>query len=148
MSKMIQIDFDPSDATLRQFGFFALAGFGLLAALAWWEVAIFAFGLGAARPYVAGGMLGLAVLATLFSLVWPRGNKPIFLGLSVLTFPIGFVLSYLILGTLFYLLIAPIAIFFKIIGRDPMNRRFDPEASSYWSEPRPRRPNEAYFRQY
>ena len=148
MSKMIEIDFDPADATLRQFGWVALVGFEVLAALAWFEVAIFAFGLGSARPWVSAIFGGFAALAACFSLVWPRGNKPIFVGLSVVTFPIGFVLSYLILGSVFYLLIAPVAIVFRVVGRDPMHRRFDPEAESYWSEPRPRRPNEAYFRQY
>ena len=54
MSKMIEIDFDPDDKTLRQFGWIALGGFGFIAAIAWYEVLIFAFGLGAAKPWVAG----------------------------------------------------------------------------------------------
>ena len=126
----------------------ALKQFGFIAAIAWFEVLIFSFGLGAARPWVAGIAGGLGVLAALFSLVWPAGNKPIFVGLSVITFPIGFVLSYVIMGFLFYVLIAPLAIVFKIAGRDSMNRGYDPSAASYWSEPRARRPNEAYFKQF
>jgi hypothetical protein len=148
MSKMIEINFSPDEKTLRQFGWIALVGFGFVAAIAWFEVLIFSFGLGAARPWVAGIFGGLGLLAALFSLVWPKGNKAIFVGLSVITFPIGFVLSYLVMGFLFYVLIAPVAIFFKLIGRDPMHRGYDLDAPSYWSEPRAKRPNADYFKQY
>jgi len=148
MSKMIELDFSPDERTLRQFGWIALVGFGFIAAIAWFEVLIFAFGLGAARPWVAGIAGGLGLLAAFFSLVWPKGNKPIFVGLSVITFPIGFVLSYVVMGFLFYVLIAPVAILFKLIGRDSMHRRYDPEAKTYWSEPRAQRPKADYFKQY
>jgi hypothetical protein len=148
MSKMIEIDFNPDEKTLRQFGFIALGGFGFIAAIAWFEVFIFAAGLGAAKPYVAGIAAGLAVLATLFSLVYPKANKPIFVGMAVITFPIGFVLSYVIMGTLFFLMIAPIAIVMKMIGRDPLQKKYDPNADSYWLDARTARPNESYFRQF
>ncbi|MGH0037021.1 MAG: SxtJ family membrane protein [Myxococcota bacterium] len=148
MSKMVEIDWNPEERTLRQFGFIALAGFGFIAVIAWFEVLIFAFGLGAAKPWVAGIAAGLAALSALFSLVAPRANRPIFVGLAVLTFPIGFVLSYVILGTLFYGLIAPVAIVFKLTGRDPMHRGYDPEASSYWTDARSARAANSYFRQY
>ncbi len=148
MSKMIEIDFNPDEKTLRQFGFIALGGFGFAAAIAWFEVLIFTAGLGAARPWVTGIAAGLAVIATLFSLVHPKANRPIFVGMALLTFPIGFVLSYVIMGTLFFGMIAPLAIFMKLMGRDPMKRKYDPNASSYWLDARPARPNQAYFRQF
>lgn len=148
MSKMIEINLNPDESTLRQFGWIALFGFGFIALIAWNDWLIFSFGLGAAKPYVAGISGGLGVLSALFSLVYPKANQPIFAGLSILTYPIGFVLSYVIMGTLFYVLIAPLAIFFKIVGRDAMHRSYDPEATSYWSDPRPARPKEAYFKQF
>ena len=148
MSKMVQINFDPDDRTLRQFGWIALVGFGFVAAIAWTEVLIFSFGLGAAKPWVAGIFAGLAGVSALFGLVYPRANKPIFVGISLLTFPIGFVLSYVIMGTLFFGLIAPVATFFKLTGRDPLRRRYDPDAPSYWTDARPARANSSYFKQF
>jgi len=148
MSKMVEIDWNPDDRTLRQFGWIALAGFGFIAVIAWYEKLVFAMGLGAARPWVAGIAAALAVLSALFSLVAPQANRPIFVGLAVLTFPIGFVLSYVIMGTLFYGLFAPVAILFRLTGRDPMHRRYDPDARSYWSDARPPRSAASYFRQY
>ena len=148
MSKLIEIDLKPSKSTLRQFGWIALFGFGALGALAWFELLIFSFGLGQAREIVAMSFWGLAVLATFFSLVYPNGNLPIYLGLTIVALPIGFVLSYVIMGTLFYLLITPVGLFFKVTGRDAMHRRFDPEAESYWFQARGQRPREHYFKQF
>ena len=49
MSKLVEINFNPDTKTLRQFGVIALVGFGILAALAYYEKLIFSFGLGDAR---------------------------------------------------------------------------------------------------
>jgi hypothetical protein len=148
MSKMIEIDWRPDERTLRQFGWVAVVGFAFVATIAWLEVFVFAFGLGAARPWVAGTFAGLAVLSGLFSLVAPKANWPIYVGLTALTFPIGFVLSYVIMGFLFFIMITPVGLFFKLTGRDPMHRRFDRAATTYWIDPRPRRGKESYFRQF
>ena len=148
MSKMIEINLRPDEKTLRQFGWIALFGFSFVAVIAWFEVLIFAMGLGAARPIVAGAFAALAIVSAFFSLVFPKANLPIYVGLTILSYPIGFVLSYVIMGTLFYVLITPLALFFKLTGRDSMNRKFDPAATTYWAEPRPSRGPESYFKQY
>ncbi len=148
MAKMIELDFDPDERTLRQFGWIALGGFGFVAAIAWLEVLIFAFGLGSGRPWVAGIFAGLALLTGLLSVVYPRGNRFIYLGLAVVTYPIGFVLSYLIMGLLFFGIIAPTSLALRIVGHDPLARRYDPEAPSYWSACRPARDKRAYFKQF
>jgi len=148
MSKMIEINWRPDDRTLRQFGFIALFGFGFLAAIAWWELFVFSVGLGEKRQVVAGGFAALACVSALFSLVAPRANLPIYLGLTLLSYPIGFVLSHLIMGFLFFGLITPVGLIFRLTGYDPLHRRFDPTAKSYWVDPRPRRGKDSYFRQF
>ena len=148
MAKMIELNLRPDDRTLRHFGFIALAGFAGVAALAWLEKLIFAFGLGDARPWVAGVFAGLGLLAAFFSLVYPKANLAIYLGLSVVAFPIGFVLSYVIMGFLFFGVIAPTSLALRIVGHDPMSRRYDPEAPSYWAACRPERAKSSYFKQF
>jgi len=148
MAKMIEIDFDPDERTLRQFGWIALAGFGLLAALAWFEKLMFAGGLGDARAPVAAGLLAVGVLAAGIGLVHPKANRFLFVGLALLAFPIGFVLSYAILTTLFFLIIAPIGAVMRIAGHDPMNRELDPAAESYWTPAGPMPPRDRYFKQF
>lgn len=148
MAKMIEIDFDPDERTLRQFGWIALGGFALLAALAWFEKLIFAFGLGEARVPVAGALLALGALAALIGLVYPKANRPLFVGLALIAFPIGFVLSHVIMVVLFFGIIGPIGVIMRLVGHDPMNRRLDPEAESYWTPADPMPPRERYFKQF
>ena len=148
MAKMIEIDFNPDERTLRQFGWIALAGFGLIAGLAWFEKLIFAVGLAEARPLVAAVMLGVGVLAAANSLVYPKANRFLFVGLSLVAFPIGFVLSYVIMSTLFFLIIGPIGILMRLLGHDPLKRKFEPDAASYWTPAEPMPPRERYFKQF
>ena len=148
MAKMIQIDLQPDEATLRQFGWIAVGGFGFLALIAWNEWLIFAMGLGEWRSGIAGAFGLLAALAGSFSLVYPKANLPIYLGLTIIAYPIGFVLSYVILGSIFYLMLAPVGLFFRLTGRDLLSRRFEEGRESYWLDARPERPKESYFRQF
>lgn len=148
MSKVIELDWNPSAKILRDFGFIALLGFGALALMAWFGVLLFSFGLGEARTPVAAGLAGLGGLSALFSLAYPQANKPIYLALSVLTYPIGFVLSYVLMGGLFFLLFAPLGIAFRLFGRDSMYRGLDERAETYWRKARPARPRDRYFRQF
>jgi hypothetical protein len=148
MSKLVEINLHPDDRILRQFGWIALGGFGLLALCAWNEWLVFRHGLGAAREPVAFALLGLGALSALFSLVFPKANAPIFVGLSIVAFPIGFVLSYVIMATLFYVVIAPVGAVMRLFGMDPMNRRMLPKAATYWVDARPARAKADYFKQF
>jgi MFS family permease len=148
MSKMIEINLRPEERILRQFGFIALGGFLLLAVLAWTESLLFSFGLGGARLSVTIGLAGIGILAALVSLVYPKANRPLYVGLVLVAYPIGFVLSYVIMAALFYLMITPVGLLFRLIGRDPMHRRFEPEAETYWVDARAGRSRESYFRQF
>ena len=148
MSRLVEIDFNPDTKTLRQFGFIAFVGFGALSALAYYEKLVFAFGLGDARLAVAASLAALGVLALVLGLLAPRANRLLYVGLSLLAFPIGFVLSYVIMGALYFLIIGPIAVALRLAGRDPMRRARDPQAASYWTPARPARDKESYFHQY
>src|SRR5262245_29692201 len=148
MSKMVEINFRPDERTLRQFGWIALAGFGLFALLAWNQWLVFRHLPEGARAAVTFTMLGLGALTALFSLVFPRANAPLFVGLSVVAFPIGFVLSYVIMATLFYVVITPVGLVMRVFGKDPMDRRFLPDAKTYWLDARPARAKADYFKQF
>ena len=148
MSKLVEINFNPDAKTLRQFGVIAFVGFGILAALAYYEKLIFSFGIGDARMIVVWAFAALGSLALLFSLVAPKANRILYVGLTLLAFPIGFVLSYVIMGTLYFLIIGPIAVLFRLFGKDPMRRGYDPSAPTYWQAAKPPRDKESYFHQY
>lgn len=147
-SKMLQLNLSPDERTLKQFGFIALGAFGLLAANAFFETWMFSSGLGAARVPVAYALAGIAGLSSLFSLLWPKANKPLFLGLTLVSYPIGLVMSYVILGVLFFGIFAPIGGLLRATGADPMQRGLRKGERSYWSSTRANRTKESYFRQF
>ena len=45
---------------------------------------------------------------------------------------LGAINTRIILSLMFYLLLTPIALVMKLLGRDPLQRRPDPAAPSYW----------------
>ena len=53
----------------------------------------------------------------------------------------------LVMGVLFYLLITPVALVLKVLGKDPLNRRLDPNAGSYWIKRQPPGPAPETMRQ-
>jgi hypothetical protein len=147
-TKMLQLNLSPDERTLKQFGFIALGAFGLLAVCAFYETWMFSFGLGALRSPVATALAGVGAASGLLSLVWPKANKALFLGLTVVSYPIGLVMSYVILGVLFFGIFAPIGGLLRLAGADPMQRALRKDERSYWSSTRPNRSKESYFRQF
>ncbi len=81
--------------------------------------------------------------------VIPSFMRLVFVGMSYLAWPIGFVVSHVVLAAVYYLVLTPIGLLMRVFGYDPMARRFDREAASYWHE-RATAGSEAkrYFRQF
>jgi hypothetical protein len=147
-SRLVDLNLRPDAKTLRRFGYGALVGFGLLALLAWRQAGMFAFGLGDARLPLTAIFAALAGISILFSFAAPRANFPLYLTLTLVTFPIGFVMSYVIMGVLFFVVFGSVALAMRLLRRDPLRRSYDPGAKSYWSEARRDRTNDSYFRQF
>jgi RsiW-degrading membrane proteinase PrsW (M82 family) len=129
----------PDDRTLRQFAVLWIAFFAALAlAQEFYH-----------HRHVLALVLGvLAMTVGLMGLVWPRAIKPIFVGWMVLVFPIGWTISHIILGILFYLIFSPVALLFRIIGRDALALKPRPTLATYWRpKPQPKDKSE-YLRQF
>jgi hypothetical protein len=144
---MIEINLKPDARILRQFGWIAFVGFSVLALLAWNSWLIFRH-VDESSATLAKVFLTIGGVSAFLSLVAPKANRPLYVLLTLLSYPIGFVLSYVIMGSLFYGLISPMALFFRLVGRDVMQRRFDPECQSYWVDARSDRKPKSYFRQF
>jgi len=133
---LVHLNWSPDTRMLRQFGWMACA-IGLLVAAFVWE------------GWASIAAAGVGVFSGLASLARPSLNRPLFLGLSIVTYPIGLVVSTVVLVVLFYGVVTPIGLLLRLFGHDPLTRRFDRQGtSSYWAPARPARPNEDYFRQY
>jgi hypothetical protein len=87
-------------------------------------------------------------LIFLCSLISIKLTKVIYLALTLLTVPIGTVVSFILLAACYYLLFMPVGLFFRLMGRDLLKRKFDSTTSSYWIERHPPDNLERYFHQF
>lgn len=86
-----------------------------------------------ARWMITYGMWAIAVLGFLLpALTYPEILRPVHKYWMKFALFLGWINSRIILSLLFYLVFTPIAIFHKIIGRDPMTRKLDKEEKTYW----------------
>ena len=134
---MALIDFNrnPTDRQLRQFGAVCIIAVPLVVCLWTRNGSLTACG------GTAGVILGAAGLLS------PRLLKPVFLGLTIVTLPIGLVVGELAMLTIYLGLFLPMAMLFRLIGRDSLDRRSRTSRDTFW-KPRSR-PNSArkYFQQ-
>jgi hypothetical protein len=137
---MIKLDLKPSDRQLVQFGWIALVGFAIPAVILWkW----FGWGPIVWILFALGAAMGLCALARFTAPI-----KPVYVVMMLVSFPIGVVLSTVLLALIYYLLFTPVALFFKLTGRDPLHRRLDPAAASYWNVRERARTPASYLRLY
>lgn len=137
---LMQIEWHPNQKQLRVFGVAGLAALSLLAAvlhLVWGVALLWALGLFA---------LGAAIfLGSRLSL---RATRVLYLVLTVAGLPLGLAFSFLLLAAFYFLVLTPVALLFRLTGRDALCRRFDPAAASYWVPHRPSEDVERYFHQF
>ena len=137
---LIEIDWNPKSKQLQNFGKIALAATFIISFLLYllkgvaiqWVLIICAFGF----------------ITFIISKISLKLTKMIYLGMILLTMPIGWVVSFILMAAFYFLLLAPLGLFFRLIGRDPLNRKFEPTAKSYWMTRRPPKGLEQYFHQF
>jgi hypothetical protein len=75
---------------------------------------------------------GLALVFLLIALAMPRVLSPLRRTWLKLGYWLGLVVNPLILGVIFAIVFVPVGSLMRLFGRDPMARRYDQDASSYW----------------
>ena len=89
----------------------------------------------------------LALGVGVVGLVRPSAVRFIYTGWMIVAFPIGWTISRVALAIVFYAVITPVALFFKMTGRDELRLRRGQGQASYWKpKPGPEDVRE-YFRQ-
>ena len=130
---------DPSIRTLRQFAGLWILFFG---GMAIWQYAV------RARPELAMWLGILALTVGPVGLLFPRVLKPVFVTWLVLAFPIGWAVSRVVLMFLFWIVMTPVALAWRIFGRDALKLRRDPTATTYWTPKERPSGVGSYFRQF
>jgi hypothetical protein len=132
------IDFRPPERMLRQFAALWL----VVLALAAWLVSRDA---GWQTLSTVLLLVGLVVFA--IGLVLPRVIRPLFVGLTVVVFPMGWIVSRLVLAAVFYLVVTPIGLLLRLTGRDALERRRSAEGT-YWKSKEQPESSESYLRRF
>lgn len=141
---MLKIDLRPKARVLGQFAWFALVGLPAIAA--------FGLKLGGAFAWTHPALFtaaGIAVVQLiLFSIGLHAPTRWLFVGLSALALPIGFVLSHVLMACTYYLVVTPIGLVFRLLRRDVLGRRVDRDSRSFWHDRGAPRPASSYFKLY
>lgn len=100
------------------------------------------------RPNVAAACWIAAALVPAVGAVWREGLRRFYVALMLVTFPIGWVVSTVVLATLFFGVLTPIGFLLRLRRHDAMQQTDASRADSYWHR-RDGAPRAAsYFRQY
>ena len=136
---MIAINWNPDRRELRQFSVALLVFTVAIGGILWWKIGPnrISQALWIGGPLLAA--LGLAV---------PRALRYVFVGMSLLAFPIGYVVGFVALALVYYLLITPIGLVFRLLGRDPLHRKPDASLDTYWISRGETPPAKRYFQQF
>jgi Saxitoxin biosynthesis operon protein SxtJ len=133
------IPFDPPRTTLRQFAGLWLVFFG---GMALWQALV------RGHAGLASILALLALTIGPLGLARPEWMRWIYVGWMILAFPIGWMISQVMLTVMFYGLFVPIGLIFRLLGRDPLHRARRPELKSYWV-PKPAPADlHRYFKQF
>lgn len=141
---MIKVDLKPPESQLRQFGWIALLGFPLMGIMltrtitgAWqFDHPLFLT------------LAGVGVLTFVLAKISPKLILPIYVGLMIIAAPIGLVVSFVVMSIIFYLMITPLGLLFRLFGRDPLHKAPDPKLESYWHVRKEQPAPSSYLKQY
>lgn len=136
---LVDINWNPPPKELRVFALLQLIFFAIVSWLVHQRTAT----TGLATTIVVVSLF-VAVVGSLK----PTWLRPMYVVWMVAVFPIGFVVSHLLMAAVFYLVVTPIGLMMGMLGRDPMQRKFDREAKTYWQPRRPTKGTRGYFRQF
>ena len=90
----------------------------------------------------------VAIVIGLLGRIRPAAMRWLFVGATVLAFPIGWVVSQIMLAVMYYGIITPLAVWFRILGRDLLSRKPMPNRATFWTPKHTPEDMGAYFRQY
>jgi len=135
---LIPIDWHHSGRKLAVFAGAWLALLGTLGLVLWLK----------GQPSAAAACLPAAAVMPLLRLFSLKALRAVFVLASLLTLLIGWVVSLAVLAVVYFLVVTPIGLLLRTAGYDPLGRRLDPQANSYWMPYKTDDDLEGYFRQY
>ena len=136
---MIKTNFKPTVKVLKQFSilwfplFFLFVGYISAEKLFDWELIKLCW-------------IVLSVISVI-GFKFPSLIRPIYIGLLIITFPIGWIVSHFLLFLIFVLLITPIGLILRVRGHDPLHLNKKGICSMWMKNEKPYNPSD-YLKQY
>lgn len=136
---VIEMNWTPSNRDLRVFAVVQLIAASAVAwlvhkRLGWDSVAI--------------GVAAISVVGMIAGMASPQWLRPLFVGWMLAAYPLGWVMSHVLVAIVFYGVVTPIGLLLRATGRDALQLSPQPGADTYWSV-RPKQSDTArYFRQF
>jgi hypothetical protein len=134
---IVELNLNPSARQLRQFGMISMIALPILGAL--WS---------GGSLQVAGICLTIGASLATIGWVWPQALRPVFVLLTLAFLPIGLVVGELSLLLIYFLLLAPIGLVFRVTRRDPLALRRTEKRETYWQDKESAPDVKRYFNQY
>jgi hypothetical protein len=129
----------PSRRDLIWFGLLLLIAFGVLGAVIFWKSGALGW---ATTTWVTGAaIVGFYYLA-------PSVQRPLYMTWMYAAYPVGWVVSHVVLAAIFFLVLTPIGWLVRRVSHDPLLRYFDPAATTYWVKRTAGEDTRQYFRQF
>lgn len=113
-----KVNWNPSRKDLFYFGLVILIGFGVI---------------GFVFRGVSTWLWSVAAAVFILSAVLPAAAKPLYFIWMAIGLVIGFVMSRIVMTIIFYLVLTPVSLVFKLKGRDELCRRKQ-TGPTYWHD--------------
>lgn len=138
------VNWKPDSSEVRKFGRVLIIGGAILTSLFW----VLEFSLKNSfvpdfLKYVFPGIIGAGLIAVIIPLV----GRPIYFVWYFLACIIGFIISNLVMGLFYFVIMALFGLALKLRKKDPLNLKPEPGQNSNWHESAKNLPLSSYYRQ-
>ena len=113
---LIRLNLNPSARQLNWFGLIVLAFFGVIGGLVLWQA-------GSLTAATVLWSIGAAICLLFYAV--PRIRMQLYRGWMYAFYPIGWTVSHLVLVAIYFLVLSPIGLTMRLLGRDPIQRRLE-----------------------
>ncbi len=77
-------------------------------------------------------LYGAAVVLFFWGMFSPYTLRPVYAGWMYFTRVVAFILTTVVLGLVFYIGVTGVGLLMRLLGKNPLDRKFDRSAASYW----------------
>ncbi|MGA3086744.1 MAG: SxtJ family membrane protein [Thermodesulfobacteriota bacterium] len=106
---------------LRKFAVTLFFALGMLGAILVWR-----------KRDIGFVLWGIGIAALLMAWVQPTALKPVYKYWMKLALVLGSISSHVILAFLYYLVLTPIGLVMRVLGKNPLALRLEKKTGSYW----------------